>query len=305
MTKQPRLLLFDGNNLIFRSYHAIKDLTASNGTPVNAVYGVLKSVRSVIQQFKPDYVLVCWDSGKKTFRHEQDATYKANRPAINDDLKVQFPLVKEALDCLSVPQMTADGVESDDLIGTIATGAGNAGFVVTIVSSDKDFFQLVSDNISVYSFTVRKKDDNGIVDPTYVRNNFGVEPHQLVDIKSLTGEKTDNIQGVRGIGPKIATKLITAHGSIFNLLKILRLSNNLPERLRIIRDSEEIIANAYSLAKIKTDVELSQMPPMRKVDDLRIDEERFVEFLKRYDLKSFLAELHSWRRLYQYKVSLV
>ena len=92
--KQPQLLLVDGNNLLFRSFHAIKDMSTSAGVPTNAVYGTLKSLRATIQTFKPEYIIVCWDSGKKTFRHEQDETYKAHRPAVRDDLKSQFSLVK-------------------------------------------------------------------------------------------------------------------------------------------------------------------------------------------------------------------
>lgn len=302
--KKPRLLLFDGNNLIFRSFFAIKDLATSNGVATNAVYGVLKSFRATVAEFKPDYVIVCWDSGKPTFRHTQDDTYKANRPQTNSDLKAQFPIVQEAFNCLSVPQITANNVECDDLIGTLAVKGAKAGFKVTIVSSDKDFYQLCSEDISVLSFTVRKKDETGIVDANYVREHFGVEPCQLVDIKSLTGEKTDNIQGVKGIGEKIATKLVKQHGTIFNVINVLRNNPTIPERHKVIVDSVEIIANAYTLAKIKTDVEIPEIP-VRPVEKLAIDEDRLREFFNRYEMKTFLREFNSWTKLFKYKISLV
>jgi DNA polymerase-1 len=298
--KKPRLLLFDGNNLIFRAFFAIRDLSTSNGVATNAVYGVLKSFRATINEFKPDYIIVCWDSGKQTFRHQQDDTYKANRPQVDNNLKVQFPIVQEALNCLQVPQITANGVECDDLIGTLATRGAAAGFKVTIVSSDKDFFQLCSEDINVYSFTVRKKDESGIVDVEYVRKNFQVEPSQLVDIKSLTGEKTDNITGVKGIGEKIATKLIKQHGTIFNVINVLRNNSVIPDRLKVIVDSIDIIANAYTLAKIKTDVDIPKIP-VRPVEKLAIDEIQLRTFFETYEMKTFLREFNSWVNLFQYK----
>lgn len=302
--KKPRILLFDGNNLIFRSFFAIKDLSTSNGVATNAVYGLLKSFRATVAEFRPHYVIVCWDSGKPTFRHVQDDTYKANRPQTNSDLKAQFPIVQEALDCLSVPQITATNVECDDLIGTLAVKGAKAGFGVTIVSSDKDFYQLCDEDINVYSFTVRKKDETGMVDVDYIREHFGVEPSQLVDIKSLTGEKTDNIQGVKGIGEKIATKLIKQHGSIFNVINVLKNNPIIPDRLKVIIESTDIIANAYTLAKIKSDVEIAEIP-VRPVEKLVVDEDRLREFFMRYEMKTFLREFNSWTKLFKYKISLV
>jgi len=302
--KKQKLLLFDGNNLIYRSFFAIKDLSASNGIATNAVYGVLKSFRSTIQEFKPNYVIVCWDSGKRTFRHEQDSTYKANRGPAADDLKIQFPIVQEAFDILGVSQITANNVECDDLIGTIATKAAKADIKVTIVSSDKDFYQLCSDNINVYSFTAKKKDGSGIIDVDYVKENFLVEPSQLVDIKSLTGEKTDNIQGVKGIGPKIATKLIKQHGTIFNVINILKNNTLIPDKYKLILENLDVIANAYGLAKIRTDVPIQEIP-VKLVEEIVVDDATLREFFERYEMKTFLREFESWKRLFEYKVTLV
>jgi DNA polymerase-1 len=298
------ILLFDGNNLIFKSYFAIKEIQTSKGVPTNALYGVLKSFRSTVQEFKPDYVIMCWDSGKKTFRHEQYQQYKANRDPVQNNLKLQFPIVQEAFDILGVPQLTAQGVECDDLIGTIAKKASSVDKKTIIVSSDKDFYQLCDENISIFSSTVKKKGGTGIVDIEYVRKNFEVEPSQLVDIKSLTGEKTDNIQGVKGIGPKIATNLIKRHNTVFDVIKILKNNRIISDRYKPILESIDIIKNAYKLAKIKTDVKLPEISIV-PVESIKINEEELIRFFENYEMKQFNMELHSWLNLFKYKITLV
>jgi DNA polymerase-1 len=295
------IAIIDGSNLIFRAYFAVAPLSTSGGVPTNAVYGGLKSFKSVIHTLKPCYVLVCWDSGKKSFRNQLDPNYKAQRPPISNDLKTQFALLQEAFTHLRVPQITApDGMECDDVIGTIATKASEIGMDSVIVSSDKDFYQLCNNYIKVWSFTVAKKTGNGLIDIDYVRREFGVEPNQLNCIKSLTGEKSDNIQGVRGIGPKTATSLIRQHGTIYNLLD--HLQANPTHKNYTIYENRPTVALALELAKIRTNIEVKEVP-IYPVDTIDSDGEKLRAFFKNLEMQSFLDEFPAWRHLFSYKTT--
>jgi len=302
--KKKKILLFDGNNLLFRSFFAVKELKTSTGIPTNGIYGSLKSFRSTINEFKPSYAVVLWDNGKKTFRHEQDETYKSGRPPIHEDLRAQFSTVKKAFKVLGIPQIVApDGIEADDLVGSIATKSDSIGLHTIIVSSDKDFFQLCTDTLNVYSFTVKNKNGTGIVNAKYVRETFGVEPPLLNDLKSLTGERCDSIAGIKGIGEKTALKLIKEHGSIHNILKILKNNQDFFQQNKLPSNAVKIIENAYSLAKIKTDVEVdvSGIIPVKKI---KCDSDKLLEFFKEMEFNQFISEINSWSNLFNYSVKI-
>ena len=297
----PTIAIIDGSNLIFRSFFAVPLLTTSSGVPTNAIYGSLKSFKSVINELKPDYCLVVWDSGKKSFRNDIDPNYKAQRPPVSNDLKVQFAILQEAFKLLGVPQITApDGAECDDLIGTIATKASDAGMHSIIISSDKDFYQLCNEYIKVWSFTKAKKMNNGLVDEAFVIQEFGVKPNQLVHVKAMTGEKTDNIQGVRGIGPKTATALIQKHGTIHNLLK--HLEENPNHKNYTIYENKDIVNLAFKLAVILTNVEINEVP-VKPVDKIKVNGENLKEFFKKLEMQSFLNEFQQWMYLFNYRTA--
>jgi DNA polymerase-1 len=298
----PTIVLIDGENLIFRSFFAVPPLSTTTGIPTNAVYGCLKTFKSTINELRPDYVINVWGTGKKTFRHELDPNYKAHRPPVSNDLKVQFSLVQKAFDLLGVPQITpVDNVECDDLIGTIAKKASDVGMNAIIVSSDKDFFQLCNDQIRVWSFTLAKKTGNGFVNADYVRKEYGVEPDQLNYVKSLVGEKTDNIQGVKGIGPKTATSLIQQHGNIDNLLNHLK--NNPNHKNYTIFENKDVVDLALKLAIIKTDVQVNEVP-VKPVDKIKINAENLRAFFKELEMKTFLSEFAQWNYLFGYKTTI-
>lgn len=294
-----KVAIFDGTNMLFRAFFAVPLLHTRDGQATNAVYGALKSFRGIVQDLQPDYIIVCWDNGKKTFRHAQDPTYKAHRPPVNPDLKAQFSIFQDGLSRLKAPQIIApDGVECDDIIGAVAIKSAEH-FDTIIISSDKDFYQLCThENISVYSPTVKKANGIGLVDADYIITNYGVTPKQLVDVKSLTGEKTDNIQGVNGIGPKTATALIQKHGSIHKAL--IHMQKNPQDRLAPkLMDAIDIIENAYKLALIRTDIDIPEIP-IKLVGKTRIDAQELMDFFKFYELESMNKELSSWTNLYSY-----
>ena len=211
---RPTLFLIDGSSQMYRAYHAFrgKGLSNQEGQATHAVYLFVTMLRKLIADHQPAYIAASFDLAGPTFRDELVSDYKANRAAMPDDLAEQIPSVHEACEALGVPIVTASGFEADDVIGTMATRA--ADFDVTIVSPDKDFFQLVNDHVRVYD----ARDDGVLYDEAGVVRKFGVVPSQVVDVLSLVGDASDNVSGVPGVGKKGAVDLITAHGSLDALL---------------------------------------------------------------------------------------
>jgi len=210
----PRLYLIDGSSQMYRAYHAIRGLTGPDGRSTNAVYGFVTMLRKLIADHRPEYIAASFDLAGPTFRKDLAADYKANRAPMPPDLAEQIPWVHQACEALGVPILTSERFEADDVIGTLAARAGEAGFETAIVTGDKDFFQLVSERVKVYN----PKDDGTWFDADAVVEKFGVRPEQVVDVLALMGDAIDNIKGVPGIGEKGARELVRAHGSLDALL---------------------------------------------------------------------------------------
>jgi len=293
-----KVAIFDGCNLIFRAFYAVKQLNNSTGIPTNAVVGCLKIFKNVLHELNPDFAIVCWDSGKKNFRHDQDESYKANRPKVHDDLKIQFSLVKEAFELLDVNQIVCeDGFEGDDLIGTLAYHLGNIDYLEPyIISSDKDFLQLLqNENIKIYSHAEKL---NRIIDKNAVLKKYDVEPYQLVHIKALTGEKTDNIQGIPGIGPVTATKLIKEYQTVKNIIKAKHSDDKIVQK---VIENVDIVSNAFALAKINTDIPLPESANLRPISDLKVRKKELLNFFDRLQMNSFIENFYDWANIYSYK----
>ena len=214
MNAPSRLLLLDGSAQLYRAYHAIRPLSGPDGQPTHAVYGFVTMLRKLLADEQPDLAAAAFDTRGPTFRTGLDADYKANRPSMPDDLAVQVPDVHEACAALGVPILTHDEYEADDLIGTLAEQARAAGCDVGIVTSDKDFFQLVRDGVRVFN----PRDEGVWLDAQGVEAKFGVPPDKVVDVLALMGDAVDNVKGVPGIGQKGARQLIAEHGSLDALL---------------------------------------------------------------------------------------
>jgi DNA polymerase-1 len=214
-TPRPVLFLIDGHSQIYRAYHAIRGLTGPDGRSTNAVYGFVTMLRKLVADQRPELVACAFDLAGPTFRSALAADYKANRPAMPDDLVAQIPLVHRACDALGVPVLSCEGFEADDVIGTVAERATRGGYDVVIVTGDKDMFQLVGDGVRVFN----PRDDGTWYDADGVREKFGVPPALVVDVLALTGDPVDNIKGVPGVGDKGARDLIAAFGSLDALLE--------------------------------------------------------------------------------------
>lgn len=214
------LLLVDGSSLIFRAFYALPPLTNQEGIYTNAVYGFLTMYEQLMAQFNPDYLLVAFDRPDPTFRHEEFEAYKGTRDKAPDELSGQFGLLKEVLHAMNVHQIDMTGYEADDILGTLAKQAKTQGYRSVLVTGDKDYLQLVEEDIEVY-LTKRGIKDMHMYDVARIQEEYGIEPRQLIDVKGLMGDKSDNIPGIPGIGEKKALGFIQNYGSVEGLYEHL------------------------------------------------------------------------------------
>jgi DNA polymerase-1 len=208
-----RLYLVDGTAYIFRAFHAIQHLSNSQGTPTNAVFGVTRMLLKLLEEERPARLAVVFDLGGPTFRHERYPAYKAHRPPLPEEMRVQIPLVRRAVEALGLPVVELVGFEADDLIATLAARARAAGLGVVVVSGDKDLLQLVGDGVEVVDPMGGKRYDR-----SGVQAKLGVAPELVVDLLGLMGDSSDNLPGVEGVGPKTAVKLLEEHGDLERVL---------------------------------------------------------------------------------------
>lgn len=241
------LYLVDIFSFIFRAYYAIRPLSAPDGTPVNAVYGVITMLKKLIDAKRPDHLVVCMESKlKKTFREELYPEYKANRGAPPEDLSPQIPLVEEFVQTYPIKVLTAPGYEADDIIATLVEKfSGRDDIDVYIVTSDKDLMQLVGENVFIYD-TMKEK----VFGREAVIEKFGVPPEKVIDVQSLSGDPSDNIPGVNGVGPKTAAKLVNEYGDLEAVLAhASEIKGKLGERLAVSRDDALLSRQLVTLDK--------------------------------------------------------
>jgi DNA polymerase-1 len=251
MSTPARLFLIDGSSQMYRAYHAMRGsgLSGPGGRSTHAVYIFVTMLRKLMQDHDPRYIAASFDLPGPTFRSEMATDYKANRTPMPPDLAEQIPWVHEACEALGVPILTSKTFEADDVIGTLAMKAHAAGFEVAIVTGDKDFFQLVTDGISVYN----PRDDGIWFDAAGVKEKFGVLPEQVVDVLALMGDSIDNIKGVPGVGEKGARDLIAKYGTLEELLAHAGDITNKRYREGLLNHAEDA-RQSRELARIRTDV---------------------------------------------------
>lgn len=276
------LYLVDGSGYLFRAFHALPPLTTSKGEPTGAMYGVANMLRRLINENKPKYAAVVFDAPGKTFRHRMYEQYKANRPPMPDELRSQIEPLLEITEVLGFPLLRVSDVEADDVIGTLARQAEQAGMNVVISTGDKDFAQLVGDHIQLINTM-----NDTVMDAAAVEEKFGVKPELIGDYLALIGDKVDNVPGVPKVGPKTATKWLHKFGSLQSLIERAdevggkigeNLRNALPE-LPLSRD----------LVEIKTDVELDVGPTDLKLKSA--EGEKLRDLLARWQFSTWLREV--------------
>ena len=248
-----KLLIIDSNSVIHRAYHALPPLTTKDGKVVGAVYGFLLVFFKALNEFKPDFVAACFDVKGPTFRHEKFEGYKAKRPPLPEDLGEQIEMVKNLLPVFNVPVFGKEGFEADDLIGTIAAKAFNDDSLeIIIVSGDTDTMQLVNERTKVYNLRKGVK-DTVLYDVEKVKEKYqGLEPKQLLDLRALKGDPSDNIPGVPGVGEKTAIELLKEYGTLDNVYENVALTKGkLREKLT---EHKEEAFSSKELAEIVKDV---------------------------------------------------
>ncbi|WP_454063540.1 DNA polymerase I [Candidatus Nitrospira salsa] len=277
------LVLIDASSFIFRAYHAIKPLTSPDGTPVNAVYGFMQMLMKQLDDMEPKHVAVVFDVARMTFRNDLSPEYKANRPDPPDELIPQFALVREATRAFNLDCIESPGFEADDLIATYTHLALQTEATVTIVSSDKDLMQLVSDRVRMYDGI-----KNRFIGTKEVKEKFGVPPEKVVDVQALAGDATDNVPGVPGIGIKTAAQLINEYGELDTLLaraseiKQTKRRENLIEHADKARLSRELV-------RLRKDVPLTI--PLENLGRRPVDRERLMNFLSTLNFKTIIDRI--------------
>jgi DNA polymerase-1 len=282
MSKKNTLYLVDGSSYVYRAFHALPNLTSSRGEPTGALLGVANMLRRLLREQRPEYIAVVFDAKGPTFRHQMYPDYKANRPPMPDELRQQVETILEFTRLLGLPLLQVDGVEADDVIGTLARAAEEAGMHCVISTGDKDMAQLVTDHTKLTN-TMTGSD----LDREGVQKKFNVAPEQIVDFLALTGDKSDNIPGVDKCGPKTAVKWLQEWGSLDQIMAHAdEVGGKIGDKLR---EALEQLPLSRELATIRRDLELEYTPEQLRRGE--VDQPALIEALKRYEFNSWLQEL--------------
>lgn len=278
------VMLIDGSSLIFRAFFALPKLTNNDGVMTNGVYGFLTMYNNAFDRYKPDYVLVAFDRASKTFRHKEFEDYKGTRDKMPSELSYQFGILKDILDSLNVKYTDLDGFEADDIVGTYAKMAQKEGYESVLITGDRDYLQLVDEKI-VVNLTKKGVSETKEYTVDTIKEEFGLSPKQLIEVKGLEGDKSDNIPGVDGIGPKKAIGFIQKYGSIEGLYEHIDEVSGKKTKETLI-DSEAI---AYMSKKIGTIV--TSAPVEFDLEELKVkdpDLESLREKYSKYNFNKFL-----------------
>ena len=217
--KNKKFVIVDAMAMAYRAYFAfmMHPLSNSKGEPTSAVFGFINQLLKILEDNKPDYIAVAFDSHGKTFRHERYEKYKSSRQAMPDDMKPQIQKIKDIIEYLNIPIYILQKYEADDIIGTAVLKAEEAGLESWVITPDKDYNQLITDKVKIVKPGTKSDEPIKIYDTERVREEFGFEPEQMIDYLALVGDSSDDIPGVAGIGPKSATPLIQEYGTVENI----------------------------------------------------------------------------------------
>ena len=281
-----KIILLDGNSLSYRAFYAMPALQNKNGLYTNSVYGFTLMLERMLEDIKPKYALVAFDKGKQTFRHKTYQDYKGTRDKTPSELVEQFGYVRELLDSYGIKYEEHFDYEADDIIGSYAKLAEKAGLEVIIISGDKDLTQLASDNITIY-YTKRGVTEVDHYTPEFINEKYGLSPKQIIDMKGLMGDKSDNIPGIAGIGEKTAIKLLAEYKTVENVLDNIDNISGKKLKERLAEGKEDALLSK-ELATIFTEV-----PVENKLEDLTFSENRSKkkELFEKLEFVSFLKKL--------------
>ncbi|MDD2627331.1 MAG: DNA polymerase I [Clostridia bacterium] len=286
MEKQ-KFLVVDGNSIMNRAFYGIKLLATKDGLFTNAIYGFLNILYMVQDKLDLDYIAVAFDLRAPTFRHEMFDEYKAHRKMMPDELRVQMPIIKEILTAMNIPIYEVAGFEADDILGTISKVNDEKDIETYILTGDKDSFQLISNNTTIIMPTTKKgKTEYTFYTPELLKEKYNIDPIQVIDVKALMGDSSDNIPGIPGIGEKTAYSLITANNSIRQVYDNIDNINCTESVRKKLIDNKDVAFLSYDLAKIDTNVDIRM-----DLDNIKIKEPNLPELkglFERLSFKKFL-----------------
>jgi DNA polymerase-1 len=291
--QKPCLFLLDGMAMVYRAFYALQQarMSTRDGVPTGAVFGFISSLLRIIEEYRPEYLAVTFDSPEKTFRHERYEAYKANRPAPPDDLISQLGDIRELIRALGIPLVIMPGFEADDLIGTAARKF-EADCQVFIVTPDKDMSQLVHDGVRILK-PGKKQNEFELVGSAEVAAQFGAPPEQFIDLLTLTGDTSDNIPGAKGIGPKTASSLLEKYGSLEGIYA--NLDALTPKTRQSLEAFREMMPLVRELVTIRTDLDLSLT--LEELHASKPYPEALFQLLTRLELKSIAARVPAVLRI--------
>ena len=246
-----KILILDANSLLNRAFYGVRPLSNSKGLPTNAIFGYINIVKKHLEAVKPDYAVAAFDLHAPTFRHKFDAGYKATRKPMPDDLRAQMPYLHEATKALGIEIVEKEGYEADDILGTLSQVAAQGGNQAFLVTGDRDSYQLVGENVTLILASTGKDEE---ITPQVLFEKFGLAPRQLIDVKALAGDSSDNIPGVRGIGEKTAVKLISERGSLDGVYEDIDSLPVGPSAKEKLKDGKEDAYRSRFLAEICREV---------------------------------------------------
>jgi DNA polymerase-1 len=287
--ERKQLILVDGSGYVFRAFHALPPMNTSRGLPTQAVYGFIRMLLKLLKDVRPSHIAIVFDSPKRTFRDDLFADYKANRSEAPNDLIVQIPYIHRAVEAFRIKSLMVEGFEADDVIGTLAKRAAKEDFVVTLITADKDFMQLVGPHVTLWD-TMRDRR----IGAREVRERFGVEPSALVDIQALTGDTIDNVKGVPGVGEKTAAALVQKFGSVKGIYENLDRIEETGIRgakkvAGLLAEHRAAVDLARKLVRIETDMPLKVEP-----DEFAwhgVNEQVAADLLRELEFDSILREI--------------
>ena len=287
--KSEIFMLVDGSAIVHRAYHSMPPLTRLDGTPTGAVQGFFSMLLKVIQELNPAHIAIAFDRPSPNFRKELFKAYQSQRPAMESDLSPQFGIIQGILEKAKISQYGADGLEADDIIGTISEKAKKTGHLVYIVTGDRDMLQLVNHKTKVLA-PIKGISEMTLFDAEKVREKYGINPDQFIEMKALMGDASDNYPGVTGIGPKTASALINEYGTVDNIYRnIEKLKVKNAKLAQKLIDGEENARIAHQLATILTDAPFEYS--FSDCDIKHLDVESFKKALESYDFKTLPKRL--------------
>jgi len=284
MKQTPPFILVDGSSYLYRAYHAMSqaNLTNADGHATGAIYGVVNMLRKLLRDYNPEHIAVVFDAKGKTFRNDMYPEYKAHRPPMPDDLREQIEPIHAIVRAMGLPLLMVDGVEADDVIGTLAQQATEQGINTIISTGDKDMAQLVNEHITLINTM-----NNTTTDIQAIKDKYGIAPNRIIDYLALMGDKVDNIPGVPSVGPKTATKLLQQYDSLEGVIAHAdEVKGKLGEKLR---ETAPILPLSYQLATIKLDVPLDFSPTTLNIQPQ--DQDALLSLFKKLEFKTWTTEL--------------